>query len=65
MTRTEVGKNAEIKEIKISQVIYLEATEPYRLVLKNREKSDFKIQLNQLLKNGLIIYKVLPEISQS
>jgi hypothetical protein len=64
MTRTEVGENAEKQEKEFNQIIYLQATEPYRLVLGNAEPSLFRKQLNQLLKNGLIIYKISPVISQ-
>ena len=58
MTRTEKSNTAELQEI------YLQATKPYRLVLGNEEPSTFRKQLNQLLKNGLIIYKVSPEVPE-
>lgn len=64
MTRTDVEENAERDEKQINRIIYLQATEPYRLVLGNQEPSMFKKQLNQLLKNGLIIYKISPEVPQ-
>ncbi|MGL5938847.1 MAG: hypothetical protein ACRC2S_00440 [Waterburya sp.] len=64
MTRTDIDANAELEEIEIHQIIYLQATEPYRLVLGNQEPSMFRKQLNKLLKNGLIIYKISPLIAQ-
>lgn len=62
MTRTEKSDTVELQEIQINQIIYLQATKPYRLVLGDQEPSNFRKQLNQLLKNGLIIYKVSPEV---
>jgi hypothetical protein len=64
MTRTELIDGVEEKETQINQTIYLEATRPYRLVLGNEEPRAFKKQLNNLLKNGLIIYKISPEVPQ-
>ena len=64
MTRTEKSNTAELQETQINQTIYLQATKPYRLVLGNEEPSTFRKQLNQLLKNGLIIYKVSPEVPE-
>lgn len=63
MTRTEKSDTAEIQETQLNQIVYLQATKPYRLVLGDREPSAFRKQLNQLLKNGLIIYKISPEVS--
>ena len=64
-TRTDLEKNVELEETQVNQTIYLQATKPYRLVLKDKDPSIFRKQLNQLLKNGLIIYKVSPKIPQS
>lgn len=61
MTRTDLEENVEIAETQISQTIFLQATEPYRLVMGNEEPSAFRKQLNELLKSGLIIYKILPK----
>ena len=63
-TRTDIQENIELKETQVNQTIYLQATEPYRLLLKDEDPSIFRKQLNQLLKNGLIIYKVSPKIPQ-
>ena len=65
MTRTDKSDTAEIQETQINQIVYLQATKPYRLVLGDKEPSAFRKQLNQLLKNGLIIYKVSPEVPKS
>lgn len=62
MTRTDKSDTVELQETQLNQTIYLQATKPYRLVLEDEEPSAFRKQLNQLLKNGLIIYKILPEI---
>ncbi|BAZ47130.1 hypothetical protein NIES4102_41760 (plasmid) [Chondrocystis sp. NIES-4102] len=64
-TRTDVEENVEIAETQINQTIYLQATKPYRLMLGKEDPSIYRKQLNQLLKNGLIIYKVSPNISKS
>jgi hypothetical protein len=64
MTRTELIDGVEEKETQINQIIYLEATRPYQLVLGNEEPRAFKKQLNNLLKNGLIIYKISPEVTK-
>lgn len=63
-TRTDLKEGIEIQETKVSQTIYLQATRPYSLMLKDKDPSIFRKQLNQLLKNGLIIYKVSPKVSQ-
>lgn len=61
MTRTDLEENVEILETQISQTIYLQATKPYRLVMGKDEPSAFRRQLNELLKSGLIIYKISPK----
>ena len=61
-TRTDLEGSVELQETQISQTIYLQATKPYRLVLKNEDPSIFRKQLNHLLKNGLIIYKISPKL---
>ena len=63
-TRTDLEGTVELQETEVSQTIYLQATKPYRLVLENEDPSVFRKQLNYLLKNGLIIYKVSPKLSQ-
>lgn len=64
-TRTDLENNVELEETQVNQTIYLQATKPYSLVLKDKDPSIFRKQLNQLLKNGLIIYKVSPKVPQS
>lgn len=64
-TRTDLENNIEISETQVNQTIYLQATKPYRLVLKDKDPSVFRKQLEQILKNGLIIYKISPKIPQS
>ena len=63
-TRTDIQKNIELEETQVNQTIYLQATKPYRLLLEDEDPSIFRKQLNQLLKNGLIIYKVSPKVPQ-
>lgn len=63
-TRTEKDDTTELQEVEIDQTIYLQATEPYRLVLGNQEPSAFRKQLKQLLKNGLIVYEIAPTVPQ-
>ena len=63
-TRTDIQENIELEETQINQTIYLQATKPYRLLLEDEDPSIFRKQLNQLLKNGLIIYKVSPKAPQ-
>lgn len=62
-TRTDLEENVELQETQVSQTIYLQATKPYRLILKDKDPSIYRKQLNLLLKNGLIIYKVSPKLS--
>ena len=64
-TRTDLENNVELEETQVNQTIYLQATKPYSLILKDEDPSIFRKQLNQLLKNGLIIYKVSPKVPQS
>ena len=64
MTRTDSIEKVETDETLIHQYVYLQATKPYRLLLGNEEPSQFRKQLNLLLKNGLIIYKISPKIPQ-
>ena len=61
MTRTDLEENVEIAETQISQTISLQATKPYQLVMGNEEPSAFRKQLKELLKSGLIIYKISPK----
>ena len=63
MTRTEKINDIEIQEVQLQQIVYLQATQPYNLVLGENEPSDFRKQIAQLLKNGLIIYKIVPVTS--
>ena len=60
LTRTEKNNEVEVQEVKIEQIIYLQATRPYNLILGDQEPSNFRKQLNHLLRNGLIIYKITP-----
>ena len=60
MTRTDVGEYSERQETKINRRIYLRTIHPYRLVLGKDEPSTFRKQLQSLLKNGLLIYKIEP-----
>lgn len=62
-TRTEKSDTGEIQEVKMDQTIFLQAIKPYRLVLENEEPTSFRKQLNNILKNGLVIYKILPQNS--
>ena len=57
-SRTERDAISETAEIKFDQVFHLQATQPHRLILGDEEPSEFRKQLNALLKNGLIIYKI-------
>ncbi len=63
MTRTEIVDGIEQNETQINQNIYLQATRPYQLILGEEEPLAWKKQLNNLLKNGLIIYKISPNVS--
>ena len=58
MSRTERDAVAETQEVKFDQIFHLQATQPHRLILGDEEPSAFRKQLNLLLKNGLIIYKI-------
>jgi hypothetical protein len=60
MTRTEKTSEIETQEVQLNQTIYLQATRPYNLILGDREPSNFRKQLNHLLRNGLIIYEIKP-----
>ena len=60
MTRTDVALGSEISETKINRTIYLKSILPYRLLLQKNEPSAFRKELQSLLKNGLIIYKIEP-----
>lgn len=64
MTRTEKTNEIETQEVQLNQTIYLQATRPYNLVLGKDEPSNFRKQLNHLLRNGLIIYKIAPATSK-
>lgn len=63
MTRTEKINEIEIQEVQLQQIIYLQATQPYNLVLGEDEPSNFRKQIAKLLQNGLIIYKIVPVTS--
>ena len=54
-TRTDLENGREQSETKSSQTFLLETIEPHQLVLGKNEPSLFRKQLNELLKNGLII----------
>lgn len=60
MTRTEKINEIETQEVQLQQIIYLQATQPYNLVLGEDEPSNFRKQIKKLLQNGLIIYKIVP-----
>ncbi|WP_036486850.1 hypothetical protein [Myxosarcina sp. GI1] len=57
-TRTELTSSGEKLQTKFNKTIVLEPIEPYRLILEDREPSAFRKQLEQLLKNGLIITNI-------
>lgn len=63
VTRTEKTNEVETREVQLTQIIYLQATRPYNLVLGEQEPSNFRKQLDHLLRNGLIIYKITPVTS--
>lgn len=57
-TRKELSNNNEKAEIKFNKIFVLKPIEPYHLVLEESEPSAFRKQLNQLMKNGLLITEI-------
>ena len=57
-TRTDLSNNGEKAQTKFNKIFVLETIEPYHLVLGKDEPSAFRKQLEQLLKNGLIIKEI-------
>ena len=57
-TRTELSESGESAHTKFNKVFTLKTIEPYRLLLGENEPSAFRKQLNELLKNGLMIANI-------
>ena len=57
-TRTDLSNNGEKAQTKFNKIFVLETIEPYHLLLGKDEPSAFRKQLEQLLKNGLIIKEI-------
>ena len=57
-TRIDLSSNGERGETKFNKIFVLETIEPYHLVLEEDEPSNFRKQLQQLLKNGLMIKEI-------
>ena len=57
-TRIDLSSTGEKGETKFNKIFVLETIEPYHLVLGEDEPSAFRKQLQQLLKNGLMIKEI-------
>ncbi|MDJ0570871.1 MAG: hypothetical protein QNJ53_17750 [Pleurocapsa sp. MO_192.B19] len=57
-TRIDISTSGEEAQTKFNKIFVFETIEPYRLVLGESEPSAFRKQLNQLMKNGLIITEI-------
>lgn len=57
-TRIDLASTGELAQTDFNRTYVLKTISPYRLVLGEDEPSAFRKQLNQLLKNGLIITSI-------
>ena len=63
-TRTDLENDVETDQVKNHQIIFLQATEPYKAGEEEDNSDLCSGGIEDLLNNGLNIYKISPKISQ-